>query len=152
MKESERILHLFEDLYNGNPWIDVTILPTLQSLSAQQADTRIFPNWNTIWEITNHMIAWRNNVLQRMHGEVLKTPAHNYIVPVRDTSASAWHQTLNRLEDSQKAWVAFIQKCKTTSFDNIYPGNSMTYYEHIQGILQHDAYHLGQIVIMAKQV
>jgi uncharacterized damage-inducible protein DinB len=26
----------------------------------------------------------------------------------------------------------------------------MTYYEHIQGIIQHDAYHLGQIVLLSK--
>jgi hypothetical protein len=36
------------------------------------------------------------------------------------------------------------------AFETVYPPNQMTWYEHIQGMLQHDAYHLGQIVLLAK--
>ena len=36
--------------------------------------------------------------------------------------------------------------------EKVYPNNGMSYYEHIQGIIQHDAYHLGQIVLLAKTV
>ena len=32
----------------------------------------------------------------------------------------------------------------------IYVNNGHTYYEHIHGIIQHDVYHLGQIVILKK--
>jgi len=34
MKETKRIAKLFEDLYNGSPWIDVTIMDTLKNISA----------------------------------------------------------------------------------------------------------------------
>ena len=39
-----------------------------------------------------------------------------------------------------------------SDFDKIYPSNKMSYYEHIHGIIQHDAYHLGQIVLLTKLV
>lgn len=152
MKETLRTAKLFEDLYHGSPWIDVTILPTLQQLTAKQAAKRIYKNWNTIWEITHHLINWRENVLQRVQGKVIKTPPHNYIIPVTDASAEAWADTLRRLEISQTAWVAFLKSLKAGDFEKIYPPNQVTYFEHIHGILQHDAYHLGQIVIMAKRV
>ena len=152
MTEPNRIAKLFEDLYGGSPWIDVTILPTLQSLTANQAAERLYENWNTIWEITNHMISWRENVLLRVQGKVITTPSNNYIVPITDTSPEAWQNTITKLEQSQQNWIAFLKKFNVADFEKTYPGNGMSYYEHIQGILQHDAYHLGQIVIMAKRV
>ena len=152
MKETKRISKLFTDLYNGSPWIGVVIVPTLQKLTAKQAAKRIYKDWNTIWEITNHLISWRENVLRRVQGEVIRSPSHNYVVPVKDTSEAVWHTTLKRLEDSQNAWLDFLKKFKTADFDKIYPNNNMNYYEHVHGILQHDAYHLGQIVILSKRV
>jgi uncharacterized damage-inducible protein DinB len=151
MKETERISKLFTDLYNGSPWIGVVIVPTLKKLTAKQAAKRIYKDWNTIWEITNHLISWRENVLRRVQGEVIKSPSHNYVLPIKDTSEEAWQTTLKRLDDSQIAWLAFLKKFKSADFDKIYPNNGMNYYEHIHGILQHDAYHLGQIVILSKR-
>jgi uncharacterized damage-inducible protein DinB len=152
MKETARILKLYDDLFDGHPWIDVMILPTLNALNATQAAARIYDDWNTIWEITNHMISWRENVLQRVKGHVLKTPATNYIEPVADMSEAAWAETIQRFKNTQDAWASFLSNWKETEFEKKYPPNGLTYYEHVHGILQHDAYHLGQIVIMSKRI
>jgi uncharacterized damage-inducible protein DinB len=152
MKETKRIIKLFEDLYEGSPWIDVTIAGTLENISAEQAMMRPLPNRNSIWEIVNHLISWRLNVLQRVQGKVIKTPDNNYIATIDDTSPAAWANTLQLLKDSQQQWVDFLKTFQEEDFAKIYPNNSMTYYEHIHGIIQHDAYHLGQIVILAKPV
>ena len=116
MKETARIAKLYEDLYNGSPWIGVVILPTLKKLTAKQAATRIYKDWNTIWEITNHMISWRDNVLRRMQGEVIKSPSHNYVLPVKDTSDAAWQLTLERLEYSQQSWLNFFENFQSDGF------------------------------------
>jgi len=116
------------------------------------ASKRIYANWNTIWEIVNHIISWRETVLLRIQGKIIKSPSHNYFVPVPDTSAAAWHSTLERLEVSQQFWLAFLNNFNEADFEKTYPATKLTYYEHIHGILQHDAYHLGQIVIMIKRV
>lgn len=152
MKENERIIKLFEDLYDGHPWIDVTLLPNLKKLTAKQAAKRIYADWNTIWEIVNHTISWRETVLLRIQGKSIKSPSHNYFLPVTDTSAAAWRTTLEQLELSQQLWIAFLQNFKEADFEKMYRANKLTYYEHIHGILHHDAYHLGQIVIMSKRV
>ncbi len=151
MKETLRISSLFEKLYNGDPWIDINIISVLHKISAKQANKRVLPNCNTIWELTNHIICWRQNVLQRVQGKVLTTPDHNYFEPVKDSSIKAWDETLHKLEQTQQEWLSFLNVCKKDSLKRQYPVNEMTYYEHMQGILQHDAYHLGQIVLLAKQ-
>lgn len=152
LKDTDRIIKLFADLYEGNPWLGVNWMDTLNTISAEKASRRIAEGRNTIWEIVNHVIHWRRNVLQRLHGDVITTPDHNYILPVSDTSEIAWQRTLKELHLSQQEWLVFLEGCDENQFSKIYPNNQMTYYEHIHGILQHDAYHLGQIVLLAKMI
>ena len=152
MKEADRLISLFQKLYNGSPWIDVNLVATLSKITAGQAQKKALPNANSIWEITNHLISWRKNVLQRVQGKQINTPDNNYFEPVKENSDKAWKETLNQLENTHKEWIDFLSKIETTQFENIYAGNEMTYYENIQGILQHDAYHLGQIVLLSKYV
>ncbi|MDI9355684.1 MAG: DinB family protein [Chitinophagaceae bacterium] len=150
MTESKRLVTLFQNLYNGNPWIDVNIISSLQKLTAAQVSKRILPNCNSIWEITNHLICWKENVLQRLQGEIIKTPYHNYVQEIKSNSDEEWKNTLIQLEITQKKWIEFLKNIKDEDLEKTYPINNMTYYEHIQGIIQHDCYHLGQIVLLSK--
>lgn len=81
---------------------------------------------------------------------MIKTPDTNYFLPVKDTSENAWQHTLSLLEETQKRWEIFFADFSENDFSKKYPINNFTYYEHIHGILQHDAYHLGQIVLLTK--
>lgn len=150
MKETKRIISLFEKGYAGSPWIDVNLTDTLRSITPEQALKKIKPSANSIWEITNHLISWRKNVLKRVQGEVIKTPSHNYFVNVKSGTKAEWKKTLDELAATQKEWLKFLKSIKKEIFDEVYEPNEMSYYEHIQGILQHDVYHLGQIVMLTK--
>jgi uncharacterized damage-inducible protein DinB len=152
MKETQQIAKLFEDLYDGDPWIDVTILGVLKNVSPQQAAKKIAPGRNSIWQIVNHIISWRENVLVRVQGNVITTPNNNYFSEIEEISETAWQQSLERLQNSQQQWITFLKHFNESGLDTIYPGNKMSYYEHIHGIIQHDAYHLGQIVLLTKLV
>ncbi len=152
MKETKRITKLFEDLYNGRPWIDVTIMDTLKNISAEQAAKKVTPERNSIWQIVNHMIAWRENVLLRVQGNEVAAPNNNYFIALRNTTDTEWQKAIQRFANSQDQWIRFLENFDEAQFENIYSSNKMTYYEHIHGIVQHDAYHLGQIVLLSKLV
>lgn len=150
MSENKRISNLYQSVYNGEPWLEVTLAKTLKDVNAEQAYRKINPKLNTIWEIVNHLIQWRRNILRRVQGETIITPDHNYFVPVIDPSEAAWEQSLQNLEKSQESWNAFFVDFNDADLDKIYANNHHTYYEHLHGIIQHDVYHLGQIVILKK--
>jgi uncharacterized damage-inducible protein DinB len=152
MKESQRIAALYQSVYDGNPWIDITILEVVKDIDYNDALKKIRPDFNSIWEIVNHIISWRKNVLQRVQGKILITPNHNYFETVTETLQEDGQNTLKRLDESQQEWIQFLGSFDKTDFEKIYPNNGMTYYEHIHGIMQHDIYHLGQIVILKKLV
>jgi hypothetical protein len=91
-------------------------------------------------------------VLLRVQGTVINTPNNNYFIEIADISETAWQQSLERLQNSQQQWIAFLKHFNELGFDKIYPTNKMSYFEHIHGIIQHDAYYLGQIVLLTKLI
>src|SRR5690606_38440015 len=120
MTESQSIQSLFTDLYHGHPWLDVTLQDTLSRIKPSQANQRPIADGNTIWEITNHLIAWRQNVLKRVQGEVIQTPSNNYIEKIQDPSDEAWRQTQEALETTQKEWLYFLSTFNEADFRNEY--------------------------------
>jgi len=150
MSESKRVSNLYQSIYNGNPWLEVTLANTLENITAEQAYRKINPNLNTIWEIVNHLIQWRRNILRRVQGEIITTPDHNYFVPILDSSEASWEQSLQSLAKSQEMWNACLSDFNDADFEKIDQNNNHNFYEDIHGIIQHDVYHLGQIVILKK--
>ncbi len=150
--ESERISKMFADLYAGNPWIEVTITDTLKNLTAEKVYKRPAQGINSIWEIVNHLINWRVTILKRLQGETIPSPPNNYFEPVKDKSAESWEATLKRLSETQSGWDELLSNMKQDKYDEHYPNYGYSVCEFINGILQHDAYHLGQIVLIKKLI
>ncbi|MEO6732623.1 MAG: DinB family protein [Ferruginibacter sp.] len=151
MKETNRIEELIEDIYDGEPWLDVTLAGTLKNISASDAAKKVALHWNSIWEIVVHIIAWRQTQLKRVQGNFIPSPPDNYFEPVQDQSELAWQNMLKQLKDSQQQWLDFLQKMNDDDLNKTYAGNHASYYKNIHGLIQHDAYHLGQIVLLAKK-
>ena len=152
MKEQDRLTKLFADLFDGGPWIDVTIMGTLDKITAKKAATKPFPPFNSIWEIVNHMISWRETVLKRIQGENIESPEGNYFSYIRDRSEEAWQKTREGFRASQQQWLKELKKMKRKDLERKHDFSSHSNYELVQGILQHDAYHLGQIRLQKKLV
>lgn len=150
MKESERVTKQFKELFNGQPWIDVSITGTLSGLTAKQAAAKPFNHANSIWQIVNHLISWREVVLKRLQGENIPSPDNNFFVPIEDISEQSWNDTLSRFESSNADWIKALENADAMFLETTWQPAGQTNYELILGILQHDAYHLGQIVLLKK--
>ncbi|MBK7038171.1 MAG: DinB family protein [Bacteroidetes bacterium] len=86
MNESQRIKKLFFDLYDGNPWTAIKLTDLLSGISAEQAALRPIKNANTIWQLVQHCVGWRENVLRKIQGDFFKSPEDNYLSNPPDTS------------------------------------------------------------------
>jgi uncharacterized damage-inducible protein DinB len=150
MEENQRMVKLFKDLFNGDPWLDSSIIGILSGVSAQRAARKPENATNSIWEIANHVADWREVVLARIHGAPANTPEHNYFLPVEDESAEAWQETLRKLQLTQDAWLGFLETVSPEKLSETYLDSDYTVYDLVFGIMQHDAYHLGQMALVAK--
>lgn len=152
MTEQELLAKLFSDLFDGSSWIDVNIMNTLEEITAKEAATKVFPNFNSIWEIVNHQIRWRETVMRRLHGEEVESPENNYFSYIRDRSESAWTQTRDAFRESQTVWPSFMAQATKGELLKAVAPTPFSGYELVHGILQHDAYHLGQVRLLLKLI
>lgn len=148
--ETQRLKQEFSQLYDGDPWIDVNLKQTLYSISAEKASRKIAEGRNSIWQILVHVVEWRRMILKRLSGKIIPVPEDNFIREIPEISEDKWQQILNDLAQTQQDWLNFLDGLKDEVLEKTYPGNNQRFYYLIQGVIQHDAYHLGQIVLLSK--
>ncbi|KIC92587.1 DinB family protein [Flavihumibacter sp. ZG627] len=151
MKEVQRLKLRMQEMYDGEPWLDVSLLPVLRQVPACLAAKKLRPDRNSIWEIVNHLAAWKEAVLRRLTVGKETSPEHNFFLPVENKSDASWEASLKALEQAHKKWMMFLEGMEDKDLDKIYYGNRSWHY-HIEGLIQHDAYHLGQIVLLTKLI
>lgn len=152
MKETARIAKLFSDWYDGRPWTEIRLTNILQDITAEQAAGKLIKDTNTIWQLVQHCLGWRENVLQKLQGAQFVSPGDNYLSDPADVSQQAWNDLLNRLRQNENDWQIFLQNVTEEFLNEGYKpsDNKFTNYEVIHGILHHDNYHFGQILILKK--
>jgi uncharacterized damage-inducible protein DinB len=147
--EINRIVKLFTDLQHGNCWIGTNFKETLHGVDAAMATGTIGAKGNSIWQLTTHIIYWRTTVVNRLTGSNNPPPFKDFLLP-EELSEANWKQTLHDFEAAYHALRTAVSKIKEEQLDKPSPKEGQTFYELIMGCLQHDAYHLGQIMLLKK--
>ena len=151
MKENQRILKTLSDLYDGRSWTDLSILQVVGDLTAEQANTKPFVQMHSIWRYLDHIVFWREKIIAHLSGH--SAPQGDDPIdsaPRIDKSEDAWRHSLNDLRRCQEHLMAVVSALEEGSFEEMEETFKATNYELIQGIIQHDAYHLGQAMIVKK--
>ena len=150
MTELERIGEQLKRAFEGNSWHGPSVMEVLNEVSAQQAATRVFPAAHTIWELALHIGAWERACLTRLGGERAELSDAEDWPAVTDTSEAAWQQCKSALKNGNRKLRDVVATLKEERLDEpILPGMPSVYVT-IQGVVQHDLYHAGQIAILKK--
>ena len=151
MNDLERFQKLFNDHYDGDPWIEITLRGTLKGISETMAAQKV-GSLNSIWQIVNHVISWRETLLKRVQNENVRSPENNFIEKISDVSAAAWEETMKRLQSSQDKLLSYLSGKKEINLEENPSQGQYSRYELIESILLHDLYHLGQVVLIKKMI
>jgi len=147
--EINRILKLFADLQHGDCWIGINFKEAFHGVDAQKAAAAIPGKTNSIWQLTAHLIYWRSTVVNRLTGSSNPPPFPDFLLP-DEMNDESWRQTLHDFEAAYHSLRNAIHNFREDHLDHPSPKEGQTYYQLMLGCLQHDAYHLGQIVLLKK--
>jgi uncharacterized damage-inducible protein DinB len=151
MTELNRIAKLFSDLQHGDCWIGTNFKETLHGVTAATAAKSIDDHTNSIWQLVAHLIYWRTSVINRINGNLNPPPFPDFKLP-EELNEANWKQTLQDFEAVYHQLRSTINHFKEENLSKPSPKESQTYYQLIMGCLQHDCYHLGQIIIVRKSL
>ena len=146
----DHIVKQYTDLQHGDCWIGVNFKNALHGIDAAKAAHKVSADTNSTWQLVNHLTYWRTIVVNRLEGSNDRPAFADFLLP-DEVNESNWKQALL---DFEAAYHLLIKTIK--HFDEAYlhypsPKKEQTYYELLLGALQHDAYHLGQIVLLKKE-
>jgi uncharacterized damage-inducible protein DinB len=134
-------------------WHGPALVDLVTDVTAEQAANRAIPAAHTIWELVLHMTAWTEIARERLVGSAKAdpTPDEDW-PPVRDTSAEAWRAAVERLKEAHRELAADVAKLGDSDLIGRVPGKDHSVLVMFHGIIEHDAYHGGQIAILKKIV
>ncbi len=149
MTELQKIVQLFTDLQKGECWIGLNLQDALSGVNATTASYKRTENGNAIWQLVNHLIYWRKTVMIRLSGKNERPEMTDFYFPENRTEA-LWHETIVEFEKVSDTFIHAVKAFDETKLDQPSPKKEQTYYQLLMGCLQHDAYHMGQIVLLKK--
>ena len=144
-----RIVKLFADLQHGDCWIGNNFKEVLHGVDAGTAILTISGKTNSIWQLVAHITYWRTLVVNRLTGSVNPPPFLDFHLP-DEANAETWHQALHDFEAAYHLLRNAIHHFNEDNLDKPSVKPEQTNYELILGCLQHDAYHLGQMMLLKK--
>ena len=140
-------------VYDGQPWHGASITEVLKGINADIAARRSIPHAHTIWETVLHMTAWTREVASRVRGAAAKSPPEDWPATRFGGGEPAWKAAKDDLAEAQKeieAAVAALAADDLLRWIENHEGTSCTVGTVIRGLLQHHAYHEGQIAIIKR--
>ena len=149
MTDINRIAKLFADLQHGDCWLGVNIKEALQGVDAALAVKSINNHSNSIWLLVFHLTYWRTSVINRLNGSLEPPPFKDFALP-DELNEENWKQTLLDFENVYHQLRSTILHFKEEQLHKPSPKPEQTFYQLMMGCLQHDAYHLGQIILIKK--
>jgi hypothetical protein len=154
MSESDRIVEQLKKSLDGEAWHGPALFELLKDVSAVQATSRPIPDAHTIWEIVTHLTAWATETLALYHdpSRARMTPEQNFPPTIYKLDDNAWPAAQNKLRQAHDAWYHDLATINEPDLylaqQDIYP----SIYEILHGLVQHTAYHAGQIVLLKKML
>lgn len=151
MREVERIAEQLRRAYEGEAWHGPSVKEALAGVTATVAAARPLNGAHSIWEITLHILAGEEIVLARLEGERRGVTEEEWWPQASsDKGEESWRALLEALDAANLK----LREATTALSDErleqpIVEGMSTTYIT-LHGLIQHDLYHAGQIMLLKK--
>ena len=150
MSEVHRILDQMDRAFSGDAWHGPNLMSVLDGISAEDASKHSIPNAHSIWELVHHIAAWNTISQHRVAGETVEVTTERDFPPVWEVSETAWKRALEQLVESRARLRDTVKALTDDQLESKATGPDYTRYQILHGVVQHDLYHAGQIVMLKK--
>ena len=146
MSEIERIRDQLRRAFSGDAWHGPSLKELLEGVDADTASARPIVDAHSIRELVLHIVAWEKETVRRVNGEGSDLP------PEEDwpNGADAWAALLEELEASHVRLMETLAELDDSQLDGAVIGTGGTVYHLVHGVVQHNLYHGGQIVLLRR--
>ena len=149
MNLTEQIAKQLREVHFGDNWTWSTFKDHLTDVTWQQATTKVY-SLNTIATLVYHMNYYLNKVSSVLEGNTAKTKHELSFQHPSITSQQDWEGLLEKTWADAETFAKRIEQMPEEKLWEAVSEEHGNYYRNIQGVIEHNHYHLGQIVFLKK--
>lgn len=157
MTISEKLSAGLQKILSGEAWYGSPVYEIVENISFEAAYEKPAGSVHNIAEIVLHMIAWTEEVMDRMNGLPSGIPTSGDWPETGAPDEQKWQNYVDDLKLVNVNLVGIIQNFPNELWDNAVIderdrelGTGVNYEELINGLIQHHVYHAGQIALLNR--
>jgi uncharacterized damage-inducible protein DinB len=148
---NEMARHMRE-IHFGNNWSDSAMQEILKDITWTQALETPIPNVNSIAVLVFHMNFYLDYVHRNLKNDIFIFDHEDSFKAPTIQSEADWQALLQKTWDDAEAFAQTIEKIPDAQMYKVIPPRTNIFYKNIHGVIEHNHYHLGQIVLLKKLV
>jgi uncharacterized damage-inducible protein DinB len=157
MTARDLLLESLRAAVGGDPWHGSSLDALLDGVTAAQAAAHPIPAAHSILEITWHLAAWTQEVAARLRGSEPHLPAIGDWPAAADDHAGTWRDARRALHAAHAEVLRMVSALSDEQFAEPVGtvreatfGTGVSRARMLAGLLEHDAYHGGQIALLKR--
>ena len=147
-----QITEQLKDAYEGDPWFGRSVKSLLKDVDESIAFEKP-KGEHSILELLWHIINWREFTINRLReGDEISVKQFegNDWQQLNHNDKSLWKKGLHKLDQTQAELIEVMQHQQDNLLDERVSGRKYSFRNLLNGIVQHDIYHAGQIAYVTK--
>jgi DinB superfamily len=154
--ECNRIAGALASALDGDAWYGDSLEIILAGVTADQARARPIANAHSIWELVLHVEVWVRLCLDALRGVPIPPwatmPREQDWPAVGHSSEQEWTAAVDSFFSTHMRLVEALTTLSDDCLDKTVPGRGYNFYHLFHGMIQHVAYHGGQMALLRKAI
>lgn len=154
--EINTLIEKIENINSGEPWFGRSVYELLDEVDAGKAHTRVqvmaHTPGHTLATLLWHMVTWASFTLQRIEKNKDQDPASTEEPDWRtiDPKIHTWKKGLTTFKSIHKKIIQHLKEKNDPFLDEIVEHRQYDFRFLINGMIEHNIYHAGQIAYIHK--
>ena len=150
--EIQSIIRNLENTLDGEPWFGRPVYAILREIDAAKAFTKPKDDAHSLADLLYHMITWAEFTLKRVEKDKRTDMATFEDIDWReiDPAIHGWEEGLSALIATHQELIARLHTLDDRFLDDKVDFRNYNFRFLLNGLIQHNIYHLGQIAYLNK--
>ncbi|MDP4263652.1 MAG: DinB family protein [Bacteroidota bacterium] len=153
-KEIQSIIRNLQNVNSGEPWYGRPVYKMLEETDPSIVYKKPNADSHSLIELLYHMLTWAEFTLKRMEGDKEQDPAASEKMDWRDIDPAihTWEKGLKEFKRIHKDIVTLLETKDDEFLKEIVDHRKYNFRFLLNGLIQHNIYHTGQIAYLAKSL